>query len=340
MLIFLKSLFESNVFSFVQKIRVFSAIRAFINIWAQSTEINGFYNFFPGIFGSKDDVEDQSEPVKESDPSDIPDEKPDIKEDDNDSSEKDDDGIEEPQTIGEKIKSVFPFKYFFGDSSVDSETDDDSGENDSEEDDAKYKAYLKEETTDLEDSEEDESQDDSTLPAKNVQPIKKEPIKLPPMAKKVEKPKEKISISPDDFDSLLRHLPSFIPDYIKVRNSECRSQGQIFKRQLRGQKIWALQMMDANAKVPSGLLRGNANQLGDFDLCTRISQKIKISEKDIMKMKGKYCLANIDVTAAVDELKLPVHLMQGRNFMRSTINDVSRVALLGNNSLKFLSSSF
>ena len=83
--------------------------------------------------------------------------------------------------------------------------------------------------------------------------------------------------------------------------------------------------MDANAKIPSGLLRGNTNQLGDFDLCTRISQKIKLSQSSSVKMKGKYCLANIDVVAAVDELKLPVHLMQGRNFLRSTIHDVSLI---------------
>lgn len=82
-------------------------------------------------------------------------------------------------------------------------------------------------------------------------------------------------------------------------------------------------MMDANAKIPSGLMRGNTNQLGDFDLCTKISQKIKISETNNMKMKGKYCLANIDVVAVADQLRLPVHLIQGRNFIRSTINDVS-----------------
>ena len=108
----------------------------------------------------------------------------------------------------------------------------------------------------------------------------------------------------------------------------------MFQRQLRGQKLWALQMMDANAKIPSGLLRGNVNQLGDFDLCTKISQKIKISESNVIKMKGKYCLANIDVVAAVDQLKLPVHLMQGRNFIRSTINDVSLVQTSLKNSFK------
>lgn len=81
--------------------------------------------------------------------------------------------------------------------------------------------------------------------------------------------------------------------------------------------------MDASAKIPSGLLRGNANQLGDFDLCTEIRTKIKIKEEKSVKIKGKYCLANIDVTATDAELKLPVHLLQGRNLLRSRLDDVS-----------------
>jgi hypothetical protein len=152
-----------------------------------------------------------------------------------------------------------------------------------------------------------------------------EPQKTPtkPTAKKEKKSKEEAHLAQKEFEKLLLNLPSFVPDYSKVKNAECQKQGEVFQRQLRGQRIWALQMMDANAKIPSGLMRGNTNQLGDFDLCTKISQKIKISETNSMKMKGKYCLANIDVVAAAEQLKLPVHLIQGRNFIRSTINDVS-----------------
>lgn len=90
--------------------------------------------------------------------------------------------------------------------------------------------------------------------------------------------------------------------------------------------------MDASAKIPSGLLRGNANQLGDFDLCTDIRTKIKVKDEKSIKVKGKYCLANIDITATDDDLKLPVHLMQGRNLLRSRLDDVR-----GTNSIKFLS---
>ncbi|XP_053699469.1 uncharacterized protein LOC128746446 [Sabethes cyaneus] len=133
--------------------------------------------------------------------------------------------------------------------------------------------------------------------------------------------KQRIEISPEDFESLLLRIPSFVPDYARLKNNECRRQGQIFQRQLRGKRLWALQMIDASAKVTSGLLRGNANQLGDYDLCTGIATKINVKADEQVRMRGKYCLAHIDVVAEDDDLKLPVHLLQGRGFIKSTLND-------------------
>lgn len=82
-------------------------------------------------------------------------------------------------------------------------------------------------------------------------------------------------------------------------------------------------MLDASSKIPSGLLRGNANQFGDFDLCTEIRTKIIVKDEKSVKIKGKYCLANVDIRASDEEMKLAVHLMQGRNLLRSRIEDVS-----------------
>lgn len=81
--------------------------------------------------------------------------------------------------------------------------------------------------------------------------------------------------------------------------------------------------MDASAKIPAGLMRGNANQLGDYDLCIDISSKVKLSNDKSHRMRGKYCLAQVNVVAMTDDLKLPVHLMQGRSFLRSSLKDVS-----------------
>ena len=137
--------------------------------------------------------------------------------------------------------------------------------------------------------------------------------------------KQRIAISPEDFESLLLKVPSFVPNYAKVKNPDCQKEGAIFKRQLKGKKLWALQMVDASGKLTSGLLRGNANQLGDFDLCTEIATKVKVSGEEPLKMKGKYCLAHVDIVAEDEDLKLPVHLMQGRGFVKSSLNDVSRI---------------
>lgn len=50
-------------------------------------------------------------------------------------------------------------------------------------------------------------------------------------------------------------------------------------------------MIDSSAKIPSGVLRGNLNQYGDFDEC------INVDDGD--GLTGKYCLA-------AAELKRPV----------------------------------
>lgn len=135
-----------------------------------------------------------------------------------------------------------------------------------------------------------------------------------------EPPREPLSAQ--HFENLLLTVASFVPNYTNVEAIDCRRMGQIFQRQVRGQKMWALQMMDASGKISAGLLRGNANQLGDFDSCMEIRTKIKIKENQSVKIKGKYCLASIDVVAEDDDLKLPVHLLQGRNMLRSHVDDV------------------
>lgn len=157
-------------------------------------------------------------------------------------------------------------------------------------------------------------------------PIENDPKKVKKLKQTPSKVvKQRIEISPEDFESLLLRVPSFVPDYSRLKNGECRRQGQIFQRQLRGKRLWALQMIDASAKVTSGLLRGNANQLGDFDLCTGIATKVKVKDDELVRMRGKYCLAHIDVIAEDENLRLPVHLLQGRGFIKSTLNDVSNV---------------
>ncbi|XP_076749624.1 uncharacterized protein LOC143422693 isoform X2 [Xylocopa sonorina] len=120
-------------------------------------------------------------------------------------------------------------------------------------------------------------------------------------------------------DAILR-VPTFVPNFTAVENLECQQHGRIFLRQLRGYKLWALQMLDASAKLSSGLLRGNVNQFGDFDECLGIVAHVKLNEKTV-KVQGKYCLANIDLYPSRADMKLPVNMMQARGFIRGTMHD-------------------
>lgn len=80
-------------------------------------------------------------------------------------------------------------------------------------------------------------------------------------------------------------------------------------------------VFDANAKLPSGLLNGNINQLGDFDQCLGVEQPGG-------EIRGQYCLAYIEVklrpgmarTGVVSEVHDLVH---SHNAFRSNLEDVS-----------------
>ncbi|XP_018398460.1 PREDICTED: uncharacterized protein LOC108776360 [Cyphomyrmex costatus] len=120
-------------------------------------------------------------------------------------------------------------------------------------------------------------------------------------------------------DAILR-VPTFVPNFTNVENSECQQHGKIFLRQLRGYKLWALQMLDSSAKIPSGLLRGNVNQLGDYDQCLGVLAHVKVDERTI-RIQGKYCLATVDLHATHSDMRLPVNLMQARAFVRGNMHD-------------------
>ncbi|XP_035734011.1 uncharacterized protein LOC118446915 isoform X2 [Vespa mandarinia] len=121
-----------------------------------------------------------------------------------------------------------------------------------------------------------------------------------------------------DLNDKILHVPSFVPNFTAVEDANCQQHGKIFLRQLRGYKLWALQMLDSNAKIPSGLLRGNVNQLGDFDQCLGITSHVKMGNNTI-KIQGKYCLATIDLHAVRPDMKLPVNLMQARTFIKGNM---------------------
>lgn len=52
---------------------------------------------------------------------------------------------------------------------------------------------------------------------------------------------EREPLTTQKFEDLMLNIPSFIPNYTKIDDIDCKRMGQIFLRQVRGQKLWALQ---------------------------------------------------------------------------------------------------
>ncbi|XP_034240171.1 nose resistant to fluoxetine protein 6-like [Thrips palmi] len=81
----------------------------------------------------------------------------------------------------------------------------------------------------------------------------------------------------EDLTSWMSGFPEFFAPTADddVKNEECRKQSRIFVQHLAKYKMWALNMYDATAKLPSGVLSGNAIQLGDFDECLGVDVRLR-----------------------------------------------------------------
>ncbi|XP_041972895.1 nose resistant to fluoxetine protein 6-like [Aricia agestis] len=93
-------------------------------------------------------------------------------------------------------------------------------------------------------------------------------------------------------------------------SEQCRRESQLFLDSLDRLELWALQMFDATAKPPSGILSGNANQYGDFDECLAVDGAVR----------GKYCLASLQVT--VDGHEAIDNMVHSGYFIRSNVTDM------------------
>ncbi|KAJ9593682.1 hypothetical protein L9F63_014777, partial [Diploptera punctata] len=123
------------------------------------------------------------------------------------------------------------------------------------------------------------------------------------------------------FRNIFTEIPIFAPTSNNIKNEICRKHSRIFVHQLKRYKLWALQMYDSTAKLPSGILRGNTNQFGDFDQC------ISIGSDKTSHIEGKYCLASVDIDARpfsydeVDSLKKAVYHARSYEFIKSNARD-------------------
>lgn len=71
-------------------------------------------------------------------------------------------------------------------------------------------------------------------------------------------------------------------------------------------------MIDASTKIPSGFLSGNIVDLGNFDECISIEEKISVDEKN-ETMLGQYC-----------QVAIPLKLFGIGNVERHQIIDQTR----------------
>lgn len=79
---------------------------------------------------------------------------------------------------------------------------------------------------------------------------------------------------------------------------------------LKKMEIWALKMIDASAKLPSGILSGNVNQYGDFDECIALDE-------------AQYCLAEIEFKSWRKEFEPFKNMIHSYYQFRGDFKDVS-----------------
>ncbi|XP_018574626.1 nose resistant to fluoxetine protein 6-like, partial [Anoplophora glabripennis] len=91
--------------------------------------------------------------------------------------------------------------------------------------------------------------------------------------------------------------------------AECKNVYDEYLRRLYQNELNAAKMFDATAKLPSGILRGNVNQYGDFDECMELEE-------------AQYCLADINIEPYWREPYLKFKNMVHSNFpIRETFDD-------------------
>ncbi|KAK5647056.1 hypothetical protein RI129_005520 [Pyrocoelia pectoralis] len=123
------------------------------------------------------------------------------------------------------------------------------------------------------------------------------------------------------YSQILKQLTKYVYSPINFNlningvKGKCKIQSLQYQHALDRFEMWALKMYDANAKVSSGILNGNVNQLGDFDLCLSINE-----EK--MKMMGQYCLASLQIKAPPTGPLGTIHkLVHAHYMLKSRLDD-------------------
>ncbi|KAJ8961100.1 hypothetical protein NQ318_008776 [Aromia moschata] len=114
---------------------------------------------------------------------------------------------------------------------------------------------------------------------------------------------------------LFAAAPPFDLSAVVGVSRECRLQSGMYVEDLKRFEMWALKMYDSTAKLPSGILNGNVNQFGDFDMCLAA----RLERRNIL---GQYCLASLEVEVPQSMYLAGLHkLMQSHYHFKSKLED-------------------
>ncbi|KAH0564337.1 nose resistant to fluoxetine protein 6-like [Cotesia glomerata] len=123
-----------------------------------------------------------------------------------------------------------------------------------------------------------------------------------------------------EINTLIKIVPEFDLSVENV-SAQCRKDSELFKRELRKMSLWAVKMYDATAKIPSGLLSGNVNQLGDFDECLSVNSPAE--DQLYGQITGQYCLVylQINIDKSRPDLTYLHRLTHSHYAFRSNLTD-------------------
>ncbi|ELT93753.1 hypothetical protein CAPTEDRAFT_227362 [Capitella teleta] len=124
------------------------------------------------------------------------------------------------------------------------------------------------------------------------------PMHLPDILQHVSRMQEVLSA--DNINSELRNFTTHYSAVLNLQSPlrvathnlsvDCVNQTFKFLSNLRSRSPWALSMLDAQAKIPSGVLNGNFLWLGNYEQCLSVRA---LGAKNESLFRGKYCSAQI-----------------------------------------------
>ncbi|KAK3924759.1 Nose resistant to fluoxetine protein 6, partial [Frankliniella fusca] len=90
-------------------------------------------------------------------------------------------------------------------------------------------------------------------------------------------------------DVLVRPFAPVLPEH--GVSAACRQHSQFYLRALEQLAPWAMHMYDASTKVPSSIMAGNIQHLGNFDQCVGVRVADGDTGSDVFR--GKHCTATV-----------------------------------------------